>query len=311
MDRSYLPQALEKGARIYADCRAEKLEVRKGRACGVEGVFRDPRTGRAVGSLVVTAKAVILAAGVMDSPVILLKNRLGNSSGWVGKNLVHHPGSAMFGIFDEVVDPWSGATQGFGSGEYLDRDIKLEVIWGPPAYLVVRMPGFGQELKENLSQYRHAVAWDSMIRGASRGRVRAGRGWNPIISYHVEQRDVDRIVEGLRIVAEMMFAAGAHTVLPGIHGLPHKVQGMAQLEGLRPGRIRADQIVILSNHAFGTCRMGPDPRDSVVDLSCQSHDVKDLYVCDSSIFPSGTGVNPMEPIMVVADLIAQELKTRY
>ena len=311
MDRCYLPQAVERGARIYADCRAEELLVRKGQVFGVRGVFRDPVGKRPGGSIVVNAKAVVLAAGVMDSPVILLKNRVGNSSGWVGRNLVHHPGSALFGLFNETVNPWTGATQGFGSGEYLDRDIKLEVIWGPPAYLAVRLPGFGNELKAYLSLYKHAVAWDSMIRGVSRGRVKAGSGWDPRISYRIEQADVDKIVEGLRIVAEMLFAAGAHTVLPGIHGLPHTACSMSELDGLRPGRIRADQIVIVSNHAFGTCRMGVDPQASVVDLFCQSHDVKDLYVCDSSIFPSGTGVNPMEPIMVVADFMAQELKRRY
>ena len=311
MERSYLPQAVERGARIYADCRAEELIVRNGQVFGVRGVFRDPADRRPGGSIVVNAKAVILAAGVMDSPVLLLKNRLGNSSGWVGKNLVHHPGSALFGLFEETVNPWTGATQGFGSGEYLDRDIKLEVIWGPPAYLAVRLPGFGRELKAHLAGYRHAVAWDSMIRGVSRGRVRAGSGWDPKISYRIEQEDVDKIAEGLRIVAKMLFAAGAHTVLPGIHGLPDTVNSMSELDGLRPGRIRAGQIVIVSNHAFGTCRMGADPGNSVVDLFCQSHDVKDLYVCDSSIFPSGTGVNPMEPIMAVADFMAQELKTRY
>ncbi len=311
MDRSYLPRAVEQGAVIYADCRAEEILVRGGQALGVRGVFREPGTGRPDGLIFVNAKAVILAAGVMDSPVILLKNRIGNSSGWVGRNLVHHPGSAMFGLFPEVVNPWEGATQGFGSGEYLERDIKLEVIWGPPAYLAVRLPGFGHELLRHLSRYRNAVAWDSMVRGASRGRVEAGSGWNPKISYRILQKDVDRIVEGLRVVAEMLFAAGAHTVLPGIHGLPVEARGMQDLEGLRPGRIRADQIVIVSNHAFGTCRMGADPVRSVVNPFCESYDIKDLYVCDSSVFPSGTGVNPMEPIMVLADLTAQELKRRY
>jgi len=311
MERSYLPGAVKQGARIYADCRAEEILTRAGQVLGVRGVFRDPASGNPGGSIVVNAKAVILSAGVMDSPVILLKNRIGNSSGWVGRNLVHHPGSALFGIFHEVVNPWEGATQGFGSGEYLDRDVKLEVIWGPPAYLAVRLPGFGHELQGRLARYRHAAAWDSMVRGASRGRVRAGSGWTPRISYSLLQKDVDRIVEGLRVVAEMFFAAGAHTVLPGIHGLPAEARGMQELADLRPGRIGARQMVIVSNHAFGTCRMGADPKRAVVDPFCESYDIRDLYVCDSSVFPSGTGVNPMEPIMVFADLTAQALTQRY
>ena len=310
-DRCYLPDAAEHGARIYADCRAEEIIVRNGQVLGVRGAFLDPHTGRADGACVVSAKAVILAAGVMSSPVLLLKNGLGNGSGWVGRNLVHHPGSALFGLFHEAVNPWEGATQGYGSGEYLEEDIKLEVIWGPPSYLAVRLPGFGRALTEHLARYRHAVAWDSMVRGASRGRVRAGAGWEPRITYKLEQTDVDKITRGLRIVAEMLFAAGAHSVLPGIYGLPARVTSMVELDGLRPGRVQPTQMVVVSNHAFGTCRMGADPAASVVDPWCQSHEVKDLYVCDTSVFPSGTGVNPMEPVMALADNVAQELKSRY
>ena len=44
-----------------------------------------------------------------------------------------------------------------------------------------------------------------------------------------------------------------------------------------------------STHVFGTCRMGNDPDDSVVDANCRSHRWKNLYVVDASVFPSSGG----------------------
>jgi choline dehydrogenase-like flavoprotein len=45
----------------------------------------------------------------------------------------------------------------------------------------------------------------------------------------------------------------------------------------------------LSSHVFGTCRMGDDPADSVVDARCRSHQWKNLFITDASVFPSSGG----------------------
>jgi len=67
---------------------------------------------------------------------------------------------------------------------------------------------------------------------------------------------------------------------------------------------------VAATHLFGTCRMGADPKTSVVNSHGETHDVKNLFVCDSSVFPTGTGVNPQEPIMVVSHHFAQGIIER-
>jgi choline dehydrogenase-like flavoprotein len=98
--------------------------------------------------------------------------------------------------------------------------------------------------------------------------------------------------------------------MPGAWGLPDLLTDKAQLAALAPGRVKPSQIVVASTHLFGTCRMGGDPRRSVVDRDGQCHHVRGLYVMDGSILPSGTRVNPHEPIMAVADLLSQRLANR-
>jgi choline dehydrogenase-like flavoprotein len=61
-------------------------------------------------------------------------------------------------------------------------------------------------------------------------------------------------------------------------------------------------------HLLGTCRMGSDPRDSVVDADCRSHDVRNLFVCDGSVFPTGTAVNPSLTIEAIAARTADRIR---
>ena len=64
---------------------------------------------------------------------------------------------------------------------------------------------------------------------------------------------------------------------------------------------------MVATHLFGTCRAGRDPRSSVVDPRLKVHGIDGLYVMDSSVFPTNTGVNPQHAIMAVATVAAQRL----
>ena len=119
--------------------------------------------------------------------------------------------------------------------------------------------------------------------------------------FNFNQHDTDLVIKGLRTIGEMFFAAGAHTILPGIHGLPAEIRDAEQLKLLEPGTISPKQIIVAATHLFGTCRMGEDPNHSVVNSRGEAHDVHNLWICDSSVMPSGTKVNPHEPIMALSD----------
>jgi choline dehydrogenase-like flavoprotein len=60
-------------------------------------------------------------------------------------------------------------------------------------------------------------------------------------------------------------------------------------------------------HLLGTCRMGSDPKDSVVNADCRAHDVPNLFVCDGSVFPTSTAVNPSLTIEAIAARTADHI----
>lgn len=63
-------------------------------------------------------------------------------------------------------------------------------------------------------------------------------------------------------------------------------------------------------HQCGTCRFGSDPKTSVLDLNCRTHDIDNLYVVDGSFFPSNSGVNPTLTIMANALRVGDHLAAR-
>ena len=312
-ENSYIPELMDLGGKVYASCRVERVLTSGARATGVAGTFVEPLTDRPAYSLTVKArKAVVLAAGVMASPVLLLKNRLANSNGRVGRNLVFHPGVGMPGIFDEDVFPWWGAYQGWHSLQLLHEGIKMETFWGPPAVFAVRIPYFGLEHKAILAKFKNMSTIDMIYRTRySVGRVRAGSGWDPVLTYRVDQRDIDNMRVGMKACADILFAAGAKEVLPGVFGLPPIFDDPSMSGLLLTTKIRPTDLTLVANHVFGTCAMGSDRARTVVNNDGETHDVRDLYVVDTSILPTGTAINPMETIMGVADYLAQKMKARY
>jgi choline dehydrogenase-like flavoprotein len=62
-----------------------------------------------------------------------------------------------------------------------------------------------------------------------------------------------------------------------------------------------------ANHVFGSCRMSADPRRGPVDPAGKVRGLEGLYVCDGSLFPSPSAVNPQATIMALADLISRSI----
>nr|WP_263420082.1 GMC family oxidoreductase [Tolypothrix sp. PCC 7601] len=63
-------------------------------------------------------------------------------------------------------------------------------------------------------------------------------------------------------------------------------------------------------HQCGTCRFGEDPKTSVLDINCRTHDIDNLYVVDGSFFPSSAAVNPSLTIIANALRVGEHLLAR-
>lgn len=306
-DMNYVPWSLEAGARLYTSCRAHHIDVDRGRARAVHADFADPLTGERRGRLVAHARrGVVVCASTTQTPLLLWRSGIGMTSGHMGRHFMAHPGSSVIGIYPDEVRMWEGATQGWDSEHFRESDrIKFEAISLPPELFAVRIIGVGREFKKNMAEYERMGNVACAVVSEAEGTVKP-LGKNISISYNLTQNDMRGLRKGLKILSEIMVAAGAEAVLPGIYGLPDRLS-KDEIDRIDKAPLDPRSYTMVATHLFGTCRMGPDPKTSVVGLDFQVHDTRGVYVLDSSFFPTCLGVNPQHTIMGMATAGARRI----
>jgi choline dehydrogenase-like flavoprotein len=298
--RTYLEDAAGHGTRIVVGADARRVLINDARAVGVEARAGTHR-------LRVRARAVVAAAGAVETPALLLRSGL---TGQVGRHLRLHPGTAAFGLFDEEVRFWEGTLQARYSAHL--RDTLGE--YAPILETVPVHPGTGSaavpwasaaDYRALMDRFGNLSLCATLTRDTSSGRVRVDRAGSPRVHYRLNATDERHLAAGLAACGQVLAAAGATEVIslhPRRHtfhpGRPGAFDAWAQ--AVRRTGFGGGRLTLWSYHQMGSCRMGTSPATSVVDADHQTHQVKNLYVADSSVFPTASGVNPMLSIMGLA-----------
>lgn len=303
---TYIPRALKGGAKLYHGARAERITVKNRRVEAVEGSILDPASGRPSRRFTMTGAVVFLSASSIASPQILLNSRIANSSGQVGRNLTLQPQTPMAALFPEDVVSYRGIIQAYAVEEFHTVDpvhgewgFRLEGIGGGPAMSATMLGSFGALHKDLMRNFNRVAAALLLVPDTPSGRVTVdGRG-RPVISYTISEPVRTRLREGMRRAAEIYLEAGASAVnLPFEELAP--IRSKKDLRVIDRLPIEANRLSLLSAHPQGTCRMGEDPKTSVVNSMGECHDVKNLFVCDASVFPTSASTHTMLTIQAFA-----------
>jgi long-chain-alcohol oxidase len=317
---TYLEEAAAAGARLVTGADARRVLVEPVR--GGDG----PRGGRATGvealtagghRLVVRARAVVAAAGAIETPALLLRSGLG---GQVGRHLHLHPGTAAVGVFDEPVRWWEGTLQARWSAQLRERlgpyAPIFETVPVHPGTAAVALPWrSAAEHRALMARSAHLSLVGVLGRDRGGGRVRVDGDGNPVVRWRLAAADETRLAEGVAAAGRVLAAAGAAEVFslqrrrpgfrPGGPGAEDAWAEATRRAGFGPGR-----ATLFSYHQMGSCRIGTDPAASAVGPDHRSHEVDGLYVADASLFPTASGVNPMLSVMALAHRAAGLLAAR-
>ncbi|MBI2890547.1 MAG: GMC family oxidoreductase [Nitrospirae bacterium] len=301
MNLSYIPLALRSSALLLTEARADRVWLENGRAVGIEAQATGggPRFR-------VRARAVVLACGTLLTPVLLLRQKLCNRSGYVGRNLSIHPATSLSALFDEPIRAFAAIPQGYCVDQFHRAGILLLGASAPVDLAATLFQLVGRDLVELMEAYERVAAFAVMVEDPSCGRVRIGPGGKPMIFYSVGREVLERITRGIELVGTIFLEAGASRLFPMVQGFP-EVRDRRGLEGLKGARIRARDIFLSAYHPLGTCRIGKDPLRSVIDTNHQAHDLPGLYICDGSAVPTSVAVNPQETIMALATRAAEKI----
>jgi choline dehydrogenase-like flavoprotein len=307
---TYLPWATQLGAVIHADTRVTRVLADERGAKGVEAEVVDPASGQLKAKVQVDAPIVVLAAGPVQTPILLQRSGLANSSGQVGKNFACHPTLSVTAVFDKPVDDFYGATHSL----YMDRYtlpeaggyLLLNAVQDPVEASIQVEPGTGKPYVAYMSQYRNTIRLISLIHDKNSGEVKWENGAKSI-RYDVDDEDFEAMKKGLKTTCKVLFASGARKLhVPSSQPLEiTKAEDVdAMIGGLKNERARYRYT---SFHPQGTCRMGADPKTTVVNPYGETHDVKRLYVADASLLPTSIGYNPSETVYALAHYISDRI----
>ena len=319
--KTYLQDAFDAGARIVVHCRVERVLIEQGRAVGVKAHFSDPQSGKSF-EVTVRAKAVIAAAGALNSPAVLLRSGLENRH--IGRHLHIHPTTTIAGFYSHKVAAWQGVMQSAYSDEFShltgNYGYKLEVPPSHPGLFGLATPWHSaRAYREQMLSVANSATIIVLTRDRGEGQITLDPRGEPQIKYVTSVFDRSHLLHGLQQAARVHFAAGALGI-SSLHSKRTTLEKPAdrvlnerdwrnfstQLErhGMAPNR-----LIMFTAHQMGTCRLGADPRQSVVGEHQEVHGVKGLFVCDGSVFPAASGVNPMLSIMALSHRAAQYIKT--
>ncbi|MCA9668393.1 MAG: GMC family oxidoreductase [Myxococcales bacterium] len=305
---SYLPRALRFGARVYADCRVDKLllDERENRARGVSGRVIESN-GQPSHRFVAHAPVVVVCCGSVQTPALLARSGLKSPSGQLGHNLALHPNAKLVALFDEDVEAYKGAHQFYQVREFQEQGIGvLTAINVPPGIIAMSMPMYGERLGALMRDYQRMVIAGCLIEDSVTGRVRVTPGGKPVCTYQLARRDAQQAVRAMSLLSELMFTAGAKRIILPFEGVP-ELTSIDDVRWLRNQHIGRESMELLTVHMMGTARMGDDPRRHVCDPRGQLYGARGVYLADASVFPSPIGVNPMETVMTLATRSAEKL----
>ena len=283
-----LPAVAEHGAKLLTECRVVRLDADRTQVRQV--ICEHPS-----GTLALKGKVVVLAAGALATPVLLLNSRSGdwpgglaNGSDWVGRNLMRH-----------LLDPIEIWPQPDSKTTAANKEIGLNDFY------------FCEGQKYGTVQSFGAMPPMEMLTNRPGAQGKALRLMRPAV-----RRVYERFFTGGLVLAAMMedLPYLDNRVLtsdrPGADGrqrlrIQYRLHAneierhaafmrrfKAVLEPFRKITLGSGKDNANLGHVCGTCRFGTDPKTSVLDPQNRAHEVDNLYVVDTSFFPSSAGLNP-------------------
>ena len=285
MDLTYLPLAVSHGAEIRAGCRVHGIERdAAGRVTAV--VYRQRGVDRRQ-----RCAALFLCAGGVETPRLLLHTGLANGSGQVGRNFLAHGATQVWGRFDTEMRGY----RGYPSSLITEDTVRPADADFAGGYLIQSLGVMPATLAT--SMVRGAGLWgQALVDAVDDYRFMAGVGINaeclPAEGNRLELSDeLDAFGMPKAVVS---FSAGDNEKAIERHAID-VMRRIVEAAGATETRVLARTA-----HTIGTCRMGTDADDAVVDADGRSFDIDNLWVCDNSVFPSALIANPALTIMALS-----------
>ncbi|PXX50430.1 GMC family oxidoreductase [Aquitalea magnusonii] len=316
-----IPGALQHRAGLLARARVDRLlPAADGKTLqGAEGslLAADGHglTGR---KFAVRARHVVLAAGAIGSPAILLRSQLGGAQ--VGRRTFLHPVVVSGAVMPQRIEAYNGAPQTVYSDHFMHTQpldgplgYKLEVPPVHPLLMGVTLSGFGAASAGLMQQLPHlqvvlALLRDGFHPDSQGGQVRLRQDGSPELDYPLNDVLWDGVRRSWLTMAELQFAAGARQVQVLHEQADLQSSWKATRAQILQLPLKPLLARVVSAHVMGGAAMSSQPEEGVVDEYGRHWQLRNLSIIDGSVFPTSIGANPQLSIYAFALRAAHHLR---
>jgi len=313
--RVQLPAAEAKGVEVITRCEVTSVEPGALQATvHPQGDFGRPPEWEP-GRYRIRARAIVLAAGAVHSPALLMRSRLPVDLPALGRYFTTHPALILVGEHDRPISNYHGHPKSFYCDQFEESDrFLLETCMYFPFTTAKNLAGYGSEPAELMAAYQRLqmILVLALDRALPDNRIVLGADGKPVVRYRFTEEVIESLLASMRASTRIFFAAGAKRVhapaAPTFFLTPDQEPKLEQLitrEQFFPGRVS-----VSGAHLMGGCRMGTSTTDSVTNPWGEVHGLPGLFVADASLFPQAADINPYITIMAVADRVAERVRER-
>jgi len=319
-NRVQLPRAERNGVEVVTRCEVQRIEALRIESKKIfvrvtektEGTKGEPSTWEA-GEYQIDAKVVVVCAGAVNSPALLLRSGFGRTLPRLGRGFTCHPAFIMVAEHSRPITNAVGHPKSFYLDQFAESDhFLLETCMYFPFVTAKAMVGFGEEHSRFMRAFPRlqmilVLACDEVD---DYNRVTIDGDGRPVVHYRFTPEVIHGLVQGAITSAKISFAAGAVRAHVPVSSSPtieradaERLDQISQHAEFKPGKLS-----ISAAHLQGGCAMGSGPDDSVTDSCGRVHGVPWLHVADSSLFPNSLEINPYLTIMALADRVAETIR---
>jgi choline dehydrogenase-like flavoprotein len=314
-DRVQLPRAESNGVEVITRSEVLRIEGKtvfariRAKPAGGKG---EPSAWEP-GDYRIDARVIVVSAGAVNSPALLLRSNLGGRLPRLGHGFTCHPALIMVAEHSRPITNFVGHPKSFYLDQFVQSDhFLLETCMYFPFTTAKAMAGFGEEHSRFMRGFPRlqmilVLACDEVD---AQNRVTIDHDGQPVVHYRFTPQVVRGLLQGAVTAARIFFASGAIRVhLPVFPSMTiecgdaGRLDQMAEEMKFTPGK-----TPVSAAHLQGGCAMGRNREDSVTDSSGRVHGIPGLYVADASLFPNSVEINPYLTIMALADRVAEIIR---
>jgi choline dehydrogenase-like flavoprotein len=303
---SMLDKVLPEGQRLFRErlrvlpqCRAERIETKNGRAEAVLASLGDGRKLR------VEAQTVVVSAGAIASSWLLMQSKIAKST--AGRGVCFNMGSPITAEFGDRLDSFDGVQISHYYRPPAGSGYVMETWFNPVVSQALNMPGWLDDHRHNMSRFPYLTAAGVLVGTTKTGRLRNALTGGVDIDFTPGEEDVKTLIKALKLLCHIYLEAGAKRVMPSTFRF-HAFTKESELDQLDDYVKNRHYLSIGSGHPQGGNALSGDSRKGVVDPNFRVHGFENLFVCDASVFPTATTVNPQLTVMALAEYAAPEIE---